>query len=219
MKIAKRPPIIYFTGLDGSGKTTFANMLAEDLRRQGWPVKVVWLRMSHYLSKPLLLFCRIAALTEYEVIDGVRVGYHHFYRSKIISWLYILLRGIDTWFDALIRVYIPARLFGKTIICDRYIFDALIDLIVDTHRTDLWNGILIRSLIILLPKESRILLIERDQSEIIACRDELRLSKTFRYRSELYKKLSKHFLVTIIKNDDDVKKVYMRLFNTILMCD
>ncbi len=219
MGIAKPPPIIYFTGLDGSGKTTFANMLAEDLWRQGWPVKVVWLRTSHYLSKPLLLYCRLVGLTEYENINGVRVGYHHFYRSKIISWLYVVLRGIDTWFDALFRVYIPARILGKTIICDRYIFDVLIDLIVDTHRSGMWNGILVRCLVILLPKESRILLIERDQSEIIACRDELRLSKTFRYRSGLYKELSNHFLVTVIKNDDDVKKVYMRLVNTIFIDD
>jgi hypothetical protein len=109
--------------------------------------------MSHYLSKPLLLFCRFVGLTEYENINGVRVGYHHFYRSKIISWLYVVLRGIDTWFDALFRVYIPARILGKTIICDRYIFDVLIDLMVDTHQFNLWNGLLAKSLSVFTTKQ------------------------------------------------------------------
>ncbi len=212
MGIAKRPPIIYFTGLDGSGKTTFVNMLAEALRRQGWPVKVVWLRMSHYLSKPLLLYCRLVGLTEYENINGVRVGYHHFYRSKIVSYLYIFLRGIDTWFDALFRVYIPARFFGKTIICDRYIFDALIDLMVDTHL-NLENSFVWNQLCKFIPKTSLIFFIERDDIYVRSCRPEMIWDELFFLRKSHYIKVFKSRAIRV--NNNTIENTFAQILEAL----
>lgn len=202
----KPPPIIYFTGLDGSGKTTFVNMLAEEFRRQGVPVKVAWLRMSHYLSKPLLLFCRIVGLTEYEEIDGVHVGYHHFYRSKVVSWLYILLRGIDTWFDALFRVYLPARVLRKTVICDRYVLDAIIDLMVDTHvnleRTIIW-----KSLSALIPHGTVVFFIERDDRFVRNCRPEMVREEVFLQRKRLYMSVFKNRAIRV-DNDSTIENAF-----------
>lgn len=199
MHSTNRPTIIYFSGLDGSGKTTLVNMLADYLKREGWPVKVVWLRMSHYLSKPLLLFCRIVRLTEYEIIGDVKVGYHHFYRSNIISWLYVLLRGIDTWFDALFRVYIPAKIFGKTVICDRYVFDALIDLMVDTH-INLENSIVWNQCCKLLPNAAPVFYITRDDNLLKECRPETINDQFFIYRKALYMRVFKRRAKNIENN-------------------
>ena len=195
----KLPPIIYFTGLDGSGKTTFANMLAQEARRQGLPVKVAWLRMSHYLSKPLLLFCRTVGLTEYEEIDGVRVGYHHFYRSKAVSWLYIFLRGIDTWFDALFRVYLPSQILRKTVICDRYVLDAIIDLMVDTH-VNLENTFIWKSLCTLVPHGTLIILVDRDDKFIRNCRPEMVRDQVFLRRKRLYMSVFKNRAIRVDNN-------------------
>jgi len=195
----QRPELIYFTGLDGSGKTTYVDMLAKYLRQQGMPIKVVWLRMSHYLSKPLLLFCRLVGLTEYENIDGICVGYHHFYRSKIVSWLYVFLRGIDTSIDAIIRVYLPARIFGKTVICDRYVFDAMIDLMVDTHL-NLENTFIWKWFWFLIPRRSYIFLIERDDKYIQDCRPEMNREEFFVHRKNLYTQVFKNRALPVNNN-------------------
>ena len=41
-------------GLDGSGKTTQANLLAHDLAGRGIEAAVVWMRGESYLTRPLL---------------------------------------------------------------------------------------------------------------------------------------------------------------------
>jgi thymidylate kinase len=205
--------LIYFTGLDGSGKSTYVELLAEVMRKQGIPIKVVWLRMSHYLSKPLLLFCRITGLTEYEDIDGIRVGYHHFYRSKIVSWLYIFLRSIDTSIDALTRVYLPAKIFGKTIICDRYVLDSMIDLMVDTH-INLEKTLLCKWFWVLIPQRSYIFLVERDDKNIQNCRPEMNREEYFIRRKKIYYQVFKNRTIRVNNNSlikDTFNEILARL--------
>ena len=61
MKCQKRqvPKIICLSGVDGSGKTTLSKMLANELHKKGFNVSYVWMRYNHYLTKPLLGFCRL----------------------------------------------------------------------------------------------------------------------------------------------------------------
>jgi thymidylate kinase len=205
--------LIYFTGLDGSGKTTYVEMLANEMRKQGLTVKVVWLRMSHYLSKPLLLFCRIVGLTEYENIDGIRIGYHHFYRSKIVSWLYIGLRSIDTTIDALTRVYLPGRLFGKTVICDRYVLDSMIDLMVDTH-INLEKTIICKWFWKLIPQKSYIFFVERNDEHIKNCRPEMKRTDFFLQRKKIYNQIFTDRTIRVNNNrliNDTFNEILLRL--------
>ena len=85
------PDLIYVMGIDGSGKSTVSEYLADELREKGYDVDVVWLRFNHVITKPLLGFCRLIGLTRYETCDGIRVGYHDFYKSSVISFFFILL--------------------------------------------------------------------------------------------------------------------------------
>ncbi|MBI5049488.1 MAG: hypothetical protein HZC11_01085 [Nitrospirae bacterium] len=46
--------LIVFTGIDGSGKTTQAELLAKNLRQDGLHVSYVWSRWEPFFLKPLL---------------------------------------------------------------------------------------------------------------------------------------------------------------------
>ena len=85
----KTPELIYIMGIDCSGKSTVSNYIADEYREKGYDVDVVWLRYNHVITKPLLGLCRLIGLTKYETHDGIRVGYHDFYKSTIISCLFI----------------------------------------------------------------------------------------------------------------------------------
>ena len=78
--------IIAISGIDGCGKTSIIKELIKSLSKNGEESRYVWLRYNHYITKFLLAFCRLSGLTKYENVQGVRVGYHEFYRSKIISF-------------------------------------------------------------------------------------------------------------------------------------
>lgn len=49
-----RRRLVVLMGLDGSGKSTQAQLLANWLREQGVPTEVVWMRGESYVTRPLL---------------------------------------------------------------------------------------------------------------------------------------------------------------------
>ena len=59
LSTVKLPRIIFFVGVDGAGKTLYANMLLEELKRRGVDCRHVWSRYNNYLSKPLLGLTRL----------------------------------------------------------------------------------------------------------------------------------------------------------------
>jgi len=131
------PRVIYVMGIDGSGKTTVVENLSKLLEDKGYHVYAEWLRFNHVLSKPLLGFCRLVGLTRYEKKDGIRIGYHEFHRSKVISWLYIYLQYLDALRVRIFRIDPKIRQKNCVLILDRFVYDIIIDLMIDTGIEDL----------------------------------------------------------------------------------
>lgn len=209
------PRVIYVMGIDGSGKTTVVEWLARTLQDQGYNVDVQWLRFNHVLSKPLLAFCRIVGLTRYENKNGVRVGYHDFYRSRIISWLFVLFQFLDAFRVKLTRVLPRLRSKRSVVILDRYVYDILIDLMIDTRIEELdrkWMG---HALISLLPEGTMVLPLVREQGALLSVRPESEVDNNFLRRLELYEKLVERQKLLILDNnsslDDLLKRVSRRV--------
>jgi thymidylate kinase len=188
-------------GIDGSGKSTVSEHLAAKLRERGYKVKILWLRFNHVFSKPLLGLCRLLGLTRYETREGIRVGYHDFYRSRVISWLFVLLQYLDAVRVRYFRV-LPAILGDrKVLILDRYVYDILIDVMVDTRMADLHRGWVGRAFRNLLPKDTLTLLVDRDLNRVLAVRPEGRVDSNFEARYAFYRALRADDRVSSIAND------------------
>lgn len=110
---------IYLTGTDGVGKSTHCEMI---------PGKHVWMRMPFLFSYPVLVYCRLRGLS-----SGKQ---WYFYKSLFISWLFPRVLLFDTLVMSIIKIYIPMAL-GKTVICDRYVYDILVDLEIATSNGQL----------------------------------------------------------------------------------
>lgn len=205
--------IISISGADGCGKTTIIDLMRSMLSELGVPSCYVWLRYNHYMSKSVLGFCRLAGLTRYEEIGGVRVGYHEFYKSKVVSWTFVVLTYFDTLIASVMKVYIPT-FFGKNvIICDRWILDILVDLELDTRIQFNPSTGIGRMFMGLIPARCHSFVIFRDQKALIDSRKENALDRNFSKRLSLYERQGSYPGVTPIRNDQSAEAAARRILS------
>ncbi len=212
-----KPMLICIIGPDGTGKTTQAKMLVKKLNEAGIKCKYRWLRFYHLFCLPLLAIARLMGLSEVETLDtGRKIGYHYFYKSKTISSLYSILLFIDTLFFTIIKAYVPLKIFKKTIVCDRFVYDTLVDLMVSTRNYNIYSSIIGRLFLSLIPKNSKIIMLIADEKILRKRRDDVMHDKTLNLRIKLYKKLSEEFGILMINtNNLSINKVQERLIQAI----
>ncbi len=202
---------IYLCGIDGSGKTTAVNYLVEHLQKRNRRVESVWLRFNHFYSRPLLILARLLGYTRYETVDGLRVGYHNFYRSKWLSRLYVALQYRDAR-RAIQKIVRQARQAGlDTVVLDRFVYDILIDLEIATREPMLRNAQHRKRFAELIPPSCRVVCITRDRTKIYAARPESRADRNFEARWLLYAELSQQADVHQLENESGLNELHSNL--------
>ena len=129
---------IVLMGLDGSGKTLQANMLAEWLTSKGEKTAVVWMRGESFITAPLIRLGKSVLRGPREKKRGEGVtdpeSYRRYTDSKKSMFRNPLLRSVwrsSTLFDHYISLRKAlGRLPGdvKNVILDRYVYDSMIDI-------------------------------------------------------------------------------------------
>jgi len=197
--------IISISGIDGCGKTSILDEVRRKCELNGRKTKYIWLRYNHYLTKILLILCRLGGLTRYEYPDGVRVGYHDFYRSRVVSWLFIIFTYIDTLAVSVLLVYLPSLVNSSVIVCDRWILDILVDLEVDTRIRFVAGGRLERLFLALMPGGMKCYLIIRSREDVLDCRPENVRDDNFQARWQLYERYSDRSWISVIDNNTSIE--------------
>ncbi len=194
------PKLIFTTGIDGSGKTFLSKMLISELKKKGIPATYMWSRFNNITSKPLLAFCRLKGLNYYKQHDEIIIGYHDFEKSRIISWLFVFFQLIDVWLVTLFIIW-PKIRKGKVLICDRGVYDTLIDVMIDTKITKLYNSSVGKAFLMFLPESHKVFFILRESKRIHISRPDVRIDKNFDLRFRLYQACSKKFNWTVVMNN------------------
>jgi hypothetical protein len=212
MSINSSRKLISFSGIDGSGKTAIIDELSSNLRIEGKKVRVVWLRYNHYLTKIALAFGRLFGYTVFENYPDCRVSYHEFYRSKLLTHLFIWLTLLDTALATFFIIYLPMRFSNCIVICDRWIPDILVDLEIDTHRELHGNHIYSNFFWALVPDSATLMVVHRDYDEIRNARPEHYYDKNLKRRYELYRALPGEKNLALIDNtgslDDAIRQAF-----------
>lgn len=183
------PGLISIVGVDGSGKTTLANCLADELAAQGIRPVLVWSRFRNYLSKPLLALTRLTGHNYYCTYEGIRFGYHDFERLAGYRELFALLQAIDVNIAAYARIH-RRRAWAGVLICERGPWDTLVDVTADTGLMWLPESSLGRAYSLLVRRDATVFWVSRDGDKILKSRPELVHDPKLEMRNALYAQLS-----------------------------
>jgi thymidylate kinase len=210
----EKPAFICIIGVDGVGKTAHINKLMENFKNEGIRCKYTWFRFYHFLSLLLLAYCRLVDLTVYEIKNGQKVGRHDFHKSKLISSLYPFVLFIDMLPMYFVKIYLPRR-FGYTIVCDRFVYDTLIDLMIDLREYDIHKNNIGELFLGLRPEETIVIHLDLDENIIRKRRKDLTADQTLNLRRKLYNKLCKDLDIPTIMNDKPIDDVHTEIIDCV----
>lgn len=125
----KRTDRVYaLIGPDGAGKTTIMRGIASLLHQRGIRTRVSWMRWPRISTLAVLGVLRMSHLAK-----TVRMGDHDDVHTDLTDHPFLFqLFAWSVTFDYFLgyfgKVTLPKRLLRRTILCDRFVWDALVDL-------------------------------------------------------------------------------------------
>jgi thymidylate kinase len=147
------PRIIIFFGPDGSGKTTQAGLLSDQLKSRGFSVKQIWMRSLHTLA---FLISRIAQ-------QFLKLNDVYEFRSKYVghSNLWYLVEFVSIIPLILFRLYLPL-LRGHIVVADRLVIDWIVSVAYWTHNPSFINSHWADFALTLIPKDAIMIYIDAE---------------------------------------------------------
>lgn len=195
----------YVCGADGVGKTTHIKRLINYYKIQNY----VWLRSPKIISKPLMLFCRVFGFTEYKTINGLSYGIHHFYKSKLISYIFPIIQLIDfkiSWFFKRFTL-----IKNEKTIFDRFNIDTLADLMVDTHNFKLHNDWVGKEFLKMTPNYTKMVILDADEEKIKLRKKDTLFDENLVLKLKAYRILANELNIKLIRNDLDFSLVNSKI--------
>ena len=206
--------LICFTGIDGTGKTTLSKELVELLNEKGIKCKYVYARLNPFILKPFILLGGLVFLRRGEISENY-FEYSNTKRRAIekYSFLSRIYQQI-LLFDYVLQIFFKVKLpliFGKNIVCDRYIYDTVItDLSVDMNYSKDKTMCLLDATFRFSPKPDITFLIDVPEEIAYQRKNDTPSMGYLKERREIYLEVGKEYEMVILdgyRNLSDLKIV------------
>lgn len=206
------PSVICIIGPDGAGKSTQARKLIRTLDQRDIDCEYRWFGAKHIVSLPLLAYARLVGLSEVtELESGRKIGYHYFWRSRLLKTFYPISLFIDTLFVYFFQIYIPTVIFDRTLVCDRFVHDIVIQAMLSTGDDNFYQTFLGDAFLRLVPEQSLIVLLTGDAETLRSRRDDVREDDTLEQMITLYSKLTESKGVHQIDADKSPERIHAEI--------
>jgi len=200
----KQGILICFSGIDGSGKTTLIKELIKDLKAKGIQVEYRWGKFESSLLRLLILIKNKLLLHESDLKENYERSLklkNNLFSSNPISMLYEYFVLVNYTFQVIFKIVIPLKM-GKNIVCDRYVYDTIVDLALDLRYPDGKIKHRLNQLFRLLPKPDVLFFIDVPEEVAFRRKNDIPSIEFLRNKKEVYSKILK-----ITKMDKNIVSV------------
>lgn len=201
--------LICFIGIDGSGKSTLSKALIENMSEHGIEAEYTWCKFESSLLKVLIflknkLFVREDDLKKnYEISREIK---KNLFNKRFISTLYEWFVLLDYRFQIIRKIAIPLK-FGKNLVCDRYIYDTVVDLGVDLGYSNEKIKNRINQLLDFSPKPDLVFLVDLPEEVAFSRKDDVPSIKFLYEKRKLYKKIGDEFEMIVLDGTKSVSEL------------
>jgi thymidylate kinase len=155
--------VICLIGIDGSGKTTHARKIISHLQKSGEKCRYLWFGTPYFLSYPFMVICRILGLTEtHRLPNEMTCSEHQYYRNKPVALIWPWVQFLDLALFVFLQVYV-SLLFEYTVVCDRFVYDILVEIMADVNDNKLHHKLIGRLILRLKPRSAVVFLMDVDE--------------------------------------------------------
>jgi dTMP kinase len=160
-----------------------------------------------------MAFCRAIGLTEvHHFAHGLSCSEHHYYRNRAVAAVWPWIQFFDAVIFVVLLVYIP-MIGGVVQVCDRFLHDVMVDLMADTGSNTLYERMVGKLILHLVPRQSLVFVLDLDESIILTRKNDIPSVEYLRRRRELYRLLAAYLDLPILdcsKSFDDVHATLIR---------
>lgn len=204
--------LICFIGIDGSGKTTLAKNITAHLNKgKSNPAIYVYARFKLILSKPVVYIGNKLFLRKSDICENYNEYSNKkkklFNQYKFTRRIYLNFLFLDYLLQLLFKIKFP-MLLGKTVVCDRYVYDTVItDMAVDMNlRMDEVFSLVNRCFLI-VPKPSITFLVDVYEETAYNRKDDVPSLEYLTDRRSLYLQLAEHYGMIVLDGNNTSEEV------------
>ncbi len=214
--------LICFIGIDGSGKSTLAKILINQMMAHNIKMEYTWCKFESSLFKLLIAVKNLLFIREgdwkknYEKSRAVK---SNLFEKRLISALYEWFVFFDYRVQIIRKVTIPL-IFGKNIVCDRYIYDTVVDVAIDLNYSDEKLKKRIERLLDFSPKPNLVFWVDLPEDVALSRKKDVPSINFLQEKRDLYKKIGTEFDVIVLDGtkslqelNDTVEKYSFKIIN------
>ena len=205
----KKPFLVCFTGMDGTGKTTQAKNLVSTLKAKGIKCSYIWNTYQPFLTKPFigiaqrLFFQSKDAFQNYTEYSSTK---RSLFRNKFLAKAYKYSVVFDYLCQSFIKITIPL-MFGRNTVTDRYISDVVVNLAVDLGYSNKSSRSLLSKLSYLLPKPNVTFLIDMPEEVCFQRKSDIPSIQHLKKRRKFYLSLAKESGAVMLDGSKGIKEL------------